>query len=134
MPMEEGRRTKAAIHHPSTAKPSPQDTEPEIMPFAIQEKPEGLIFKIRVQPRSSKNQIIGLYGDALKINLTAPPVDNAGNKACAVFLAGLLSVAKSSVCNVSGHTGRNKQVMVQCPPSSDARKTLRKTIMAWTKS
>lgn len=104
------------------------------MSFAIEEKPEGLIFKIRVQPRSSKNQIMGLYGDALKINLTAPPVDNAANKACGAFLAGLLSVAKSSVCIVSGHTGRNKQVMVQCPQNSDARESLRKRIMSWTKS
>jgi hypothetical protein len=67
------------------------------MPFTIQEKSDGLIFKIRVQPRSSRNQVAGSYGDALKINLTAPPVDNAANKACAVFLADLLSVAKSSI-------------------------------------
>ena len=84
------------------------------MPFTIQEKPDGLIIKVRVQPRSSKNQVVGAYGDALKINLTAPPVDNAANKACGVFLANLLSVAKSSVTIVTGHTGRNKQVMVDC--------------------
>ena len=101
------------------------------MPFAIQEKPDGLIFKIRVQPRSSKNQVVGAYGDALKINLTAPPVDNAANKACGVFLAGLLSVAKSSVAIVSGHTGRNKQVLVRCPKDGGERESIKKAIMSW---
>ena len=104
------------------------------MPFTIQEKPDGLIFKIRVQPRSSKNQVVGVYGDALKINLTAPPVDNAANKACGVFLAGLLSVAKSSVVIVSGHTGRNKQVMVHCQKDSSEWKTIKKLIMSWAKT
>jgi uncharacterized protein (TIGR00251 family) len=104
------------------------------MSFTIHEKPEGLVFRIRVQPRSSKNQITGLYGDALKINLTAPPVDNAANKACGAFLAGLLSVAKSSVTIVSGHTGRNKQVMVHCPENSDQRKSIKKMIMSWVGS
>jgi uncharacterized protein (TIGR00251 family) len=104
------------------------------MPFTIQEKPDGLIFKIRVQPRSSKNQIMGLYGDALKINLTAPPVDNAANKACRVFLAGLLSVAKSSVAIVSGHTARNKQVMVHCQKDGGDRETIKKMILSWATS
>ena len=104
------------------------------MPFTIQEKPDGLIFKIRVQPRSSKNQVVGLYGDALKINLTAPPVDNAANKACGVFLAGLLSVAKSSVAIVSGHSGRNKQVMIYCQKDGGERETIKTVIKAWAKT
>jgi uncharacterized protein (TIGR00251 family) len=104
------------------------------MALIIQEKPEGLVFRVRVQPRSSKNRITGLYGDSLKLNLTAPPVDNAANKACGVFLAGLLSVAKSSVSIVSGHTGRNKQVMVQCPQDGKKRQSLKKRIMTLAKS
>lgn len=103
------------------------------MPFVIQEKPEGLVFRIRVQPRSSKNQINGLHGDALKISLTAPPVDNAANKACSGFLAGLLPIAKSQVTIVSGHTGRNKQVRINCPPHNDKREFIKQMIMSWTK-
>jgi uncharacterized protein (TIGR00251 family) len=104
------------------------------MPFAIQERPEGLVFKIKVQPRSSKNRIAGLHGDALKINLTAPPVDNAANKALGVFLANLLPVAKSSVTIVSGHSGRNKQIMVHCPSTSKKRASIKKTILSWAAS
>lgn len=102
------------------------------MPFSITEKSDGLIFKIRVQPRSSRNQIAGLYGDALKINITAPPVDNAANKACTAFLADLLSVPKSSVTIVSGHTGRNKQVMVQCEKKDARRHAIKNALLAWT--
>jgi uncharacterized protein len=104
------------------------------MPLNIQEKPDGMIFKIRVQPRSSRNQVVGLYGDVLKINLTAPPVDNAANKACQAFLADLLSVAKSSVAIMSGHTGRNKKVMVHCQKGSGERELIKKVIMSWTKA
>jgi len=104
------------------------------MPFTIQEKPDGLIIKVRVQPRSSKNQVVGAYGDALKINLTAPPVDNAANKACGVFLAGLLSVAKSSVVIISGNTGRNKQVLVHCQKDGGERESIKKVIMSWAKT
>jgi uncharacterized protein (TIGR00251 family) len=103
------------------------------VPLAIQEKPEGLVFRIRVQPRSSKNRIMGMHGDALKINLTAPPVDNAANKACCKFLAGLLSVAKSSVTIVSGQTGRNKKVLVHCQGPGDQRRYLKKMILGWAK-
>jgi uncharacterized protein len=99
----------------------------------IQEKRDGLIFKIRVQPRSSQNRIAGPYGDALKINLTAPPVDNAANKACAEFLAGLLAVPKSAVSIVSGHTGRNKKVKVRCRKDDSRREAILKTIASWVK-
>jgi uncharacterized protein (TIGR00251 family) len=99
--------------------------------LTIQEKPDGLVFKIRVQPRSSQNRIAGLHGDALKINLTAPPVDNAANKACGAFLAGLLAVPKSAVSIVSGHTGRNKQVKVLCAQADSRRDAIRKTIVSW---
>ena len=101
------------------------------MTLSLIEKPDGLIFKIRVQPRSSRNQVAGLYGDALKINLTAPPVDNAANKACEAFLSDLLSVPKSSVSIVSGHTGRNKQVMVRCETKNPRRDAVKKAILAW---
>jgi hypothetical protein len=97
----------------------------------IQEKPDGLIFNIRVQPRASQNRVVGLYGDALKINLTAPPVDNAANKACGAFLADLLSVPKSAVSILSGQTGRNKQVMIRCRQADGRREAIRKTIASW---
>ena len=79
--------------------------------LSIQENPRGLTFKVFVQPRSSKNMIVGLHGDALKIKLKAPPVDGAANKMCIAFLAKCLKVSKSSLEIVSGQTGRLKRIL-----------------------
>ncbi len=81
--------------------------------LSVQEKAEGIAFKILVQPRSSKNMIAGLHGDALKIKLTAPPVDNAANRMSIAFLSKALGVPKSSLKIISGHTSRNKQVLLR---------------------
>jgi len=79
----------------------------------IQETPEGVIFKVIVQPRGSKNETVGLQGDALKIRLTAPPVEGAANKMCIEFLAKSLKVRKSDVKIVRGQGSRAKKVLVQ---------------------
>ncbi|MHB0913282.1 MAG: DUF167 domain-containing protein [Armatimonadota bacterium] len=63
---------------------------------------------VRVNPRSSRNQITGWQGDVLTVKLTAPPVEGAANKACAEFLADRLGVRKSQVSLVSGATSRDK--------------------------
>ena len=79
----------------------------------IREKPAGIQFKIRVQPRSSQNRVVGLYGDALKIKLTSPPVDGAANKMCIAYLAKRLGKPKSSLEIVSGHTSRTKLILLK---------------------
>ena len=82
----------------------------------IRKTTEGIVFKVLIQPRSSKNMIAGLQGDALKIKLTAPPVDNAANRMCIKFIAKILGVSKSSLEIVAGHTSRNKQVLLRSDP------------------
>jgi hypothetical protein len=79
----------------------------------IQETPEGVVFKAVIQPRGSRNEIVGLKGDALKIKLTAPPVQGAANKMCIDFLAKSLKVRKSDVEIVRGQGSRTKQILVR---------------------
>jgi uncharacterized protein (TIGR00251 family) len=79
----------------------------------IQEIPGGVIFKVIVQPRASENGIIGLQGDALKIRLTAPPVEGAANKMCIEFLAKSLKVRKTDVEIVRGQSARTKKMLVR---------------------
>ncbi len=79
----------------------------------IQETADGVVFKIIVQPRGSKNEIIGLQGDALKIRLTAPPVEGAANKMCVEFLAKTLKVRKSDVEIIRGQASRSKKLLVR---------------------
>lgn len=81
----------------------------------IRDTDQGVEFNVRVQPRSAKNGFAGIYGDALKIKLTAPPVEGAANQMCIAFLAKSLGVAKSTVEIVSGHTGRSKRIRIHCP-------------------
>jgi len=81
--------------------------------FLVTEKPEGLVFKIFVQPKASKNMIAGLYGDALKIKLTAPPVEGAANKMCLKFLAKCLKVPLGSLEIISGYSSRTKRILLR---------------------
>ena len=81
--------------------------------LSIYDHPQGVAFKVYVQPRSSKNMIVGLHHDALKIKLTAPPVENAANKLCIKFLAKHLGVSNTRIEIISGHTSRTKQILLR---------------------
>ncbi|MFH1103231.1 MAG: DUF167 domain-containing protein [Pseudomonadota bacterium] len=87
-------------------------------PLFYQMTPQGLIFKIHVQPKSSRNMIAGSHGDALKIKITAPPVHGAANEMCLAFLSKCLNVRKSSLAVISGQNGRTKMIRVQAKGSS----------------
>jgi uncharacterized protein (TIGR00251 family) len=69
--------------------------------------------RIHLQPRASHNRLVGLHGEALKIALTAPPVEGAANTALLAFTATLLQVPRSSVSLRSGAKNREKHVFVQ---------------------
>jgi uncharacterized protein (TIGR00251 family) len=86
----------------------------------------SVTFRIRVQPKSSRNVLAGLYGDALKIRVTAPPVDGAANAMCCQYLASCLGVPKSAVEIAAGGTGRTKQVRIRCRASET--ETLRRAV------
>ena len=82
------------------------------MPY-LKTLPDGsILLKLHVQPRSSKNQMTGLYNDALKLCLTSPPVDGKANKAVIAFLAKLLHLPKSAVTIKTGLQSREKQVII----------------------
>jgi uncharacterized protein (TIGR00251 family) len=79
---------------------------------AIKNSPVGVTFSVKVHPRAKKNAIAGQIGDALKVALTAPPVDGKANQACIDFFAKLLKVPRSSVTIAAGQTSRNKVIQV----------------------
>jgi uncharacterized protein (TIGR00251 family) len=70
------------------------------------------ILTVHVQPRSSRTEIVGWHGDALKVRVKAPPVDGAANDELARFVAQEAGVARSAVRVVSGTTGRRKRISV----------------------
>ncbi len=88
-------------------------------PLLIKDHPEGLLLSVRVQPKASRNAISGVHGEALKISLTAPPVEGAANKACIAFVAKKLGLPKSAVAILSGQTNRNKKLFLRIEPGAD---------------
>jgi len=76
---------------------------------------EDLLLAVQLQPRASRDEIVGPHGDALKIRLTAPPVDGQANACLIKFLAKAFGVSRSQVRLVSGETARNKQVRIVHP-------------------
>lgn len=75
----------------------------------------ALVLSVRVQPRASRNEIAGIYGQQLKIRLTAAPVDGKANDTLLKFLAKTCNVAPRQVTLLSGDTGRNKRVRIENP-------------------
>ncbi len=78
----------------------------------ITEKDGAISFVVRVQPRASRDEIVGEHQDALKIRLTAPPVDDRANEALRKFLAARLKVPLAAVRITSGERSRTKRVEV----------------------
>jgi len=81
--------------------------------IAVTERAGGVTFEVRVQPRASREEIAGEYQGALKIRLTAPPIEDRANKALRRFLAERLNVPLSAVKILSGEKSRTKRVQVQ---------------------
>jgi len=79
---------------------------------------------VRIQPRASKNGVMRMEDGSFKIRLTAPPVDGAANEALVEFLSEILSVSKSSVEIISGHTSREKRVKISGIGEADVTRLL----------
>jgi len=90
----------------------------------IRDTPQGATFAVRVQPRARKNAIVGEIGDALKLALTAPPVEGRANEACIEFLAEFLKVPRSSITIAAGETSRNKIIRIAGMSAEELRRRL----------
>lgn len=73
---------------------------------------EGVRVPVRVAPRASRDAVLGVHDGALKVALTAPPVEGAANESLVKLLAKSLGVSKGSVRLVSGEKSRDKVVVV----------------------
>lgn len=73
---------------------------------------EDLTIAIRVLPRASKSEIVGMVEGTLKVRVTAPPVDGAANAEIIKLFAKTFAVAKSDISIISGETSRNKRIKI----------------------
>ncbi len=88
----------------------------------IREHPNGIVLKVFVQPRSSKNKIVGVHADALKIKVTAPPVAGAANKMCLKFLTKCLATPYLRLEIITGQNSRTKQILLRSEQDSPSEK------------
>lgn len=85
---------------------------------------DGVILNLHIQPGAKKTEIVGLYGDALKIRLAAPPVDGKANAALVAFIAAKVGAGRTAVEVISGQTSRAKRVRVAGIAPTDVLKAL----------
>jgi uncharacterized protein (TIGR00251 family) len=76
---------------------------------------KDLILRVRVQPRAAQNEITGLYGNRLKVRITAPPTDGRANEHLRAFLAKEFGVPKTRVTLLSGAGSRDKRLRIEDP-------------------
>ena len=71
-----------------------------------------IILKVYLQPKASKNEIVGSYRDGIKVKITAPPVEGKANEALIRFLAKELGVSPSCIEITRGHHSREKTLKI----------------------
>lgn len=86
------------------------------MTVKLQQTGEDCLLPVRLHPGARKNAITGEHDGAVKIALTAPPVDGKANEALLKFVAEWLGIAPSRVQLRSGQTSRSKVLLIQRMP------------------
>ncbi|ENM5789890.1 YggU family protein [Vibrio mimicus] len=82
---------------------------------AVWREGDDLLLRLYIQPKASRDSIVDLHGEELKVAITAPPIDGKANAHLSKFLAKQCKVAKGSVVIEKGELGRHKQVRIQQP-------------------
>lgn len=82
---------------------------------------------VRLIPRAARDKIVGFEGDALRVRVTAPPVDGRANEALTRLLASRLGVPRGAVRVVAGQTSRQKVISVDGLTSDEVRHRLEKS-------
>lgn len=90
----------------------------------IQQSGADVLLSVVVQPRASRNAIVGTHGQALKLQLTAPPLEGAANDACLRFLAALLGCGRSRLSIAKGAKARQKRIRIANCAADEVRARL----------
>jgi uncharacterized protein (TIGR00251 family) len=94
------------------------------LPFLRAEKNGDVLVDVHVVPNAARTQAVGLHGEAgqqaLRLRLSAPPVDGKANQALVKWLAGCLGVPPQAVTLARGETSRRKQLRVSAAAAGRA--------------
>lgn len=73
----------------------------------------GVVLVVRAQPGASRGRVVGVHGDALKVQVRARPIEGAANRELVAVLAEALAVRPAAVTVVGGEHGRTKRVRIE---------------------
>jgi uncharacterized protein (TIGR00251 family) len=95
----------------------------EFSSFA-QDVADGCTLAIRVRPGARKNDVAGIHAGAVKISLTAPPVDGRANEALIEFVAELLRIPRARIAILSGAASRMKALRITGKSAAEVQAAL----------
>jgi uncharacterized protein len=108
----------------SSSGKRPTRANPEVLDDFARPCADGVVLRVIVQPRASRSEPAGIQQGALKLRLTAPPVEGAANEECIRLLAKLLDVPASRLRLISGHKSRRKTIVISGVDISSVKKRL----------
>ncbi|WP_226684744.1 DUF167 family protein YggU [Shewanella indica] len=82
---------------------------------AVSWEQQDLLLNLYIQPKASRDQLVGLHGEEFKVAITAPPVDGKANAHLTKYLSKTFKVPKGQIAIVKGELGRHKQVRIEAP-------------------
>jgi len=85
---------------------------------------ESCTIKVRVQPKSSRNQVDGFQDGALRVRVTTAPTEGQANAAVIAILAKTLGVSKSRLEIIRGHSSRDKVISVDALTEQEVRRKI----------
>jgi uncharacterized protein len=96
--------------------------------ITIGDHPEGCVLPVRAQPGARKAKVSGEHNGALKIAVTAPPQDGRANEALVELVADLFQLKRAQVELLSGHTSRDKRVLIRGVTKADLSACIAKLV------
>ena len=90
----------------------------------VRDVADGCTVSVRVQPGAKRDAVTGLHGDALKVALSAPPVDGKANEALIAFVAERVGLPRARVSLVAGMTSRSKVLRVTGKSADEVKAAL----------
>ena len=93
----------------------------------VSQNKNQVILTVRVSPNARRSGFDGLFNNALRVALQAPPVDGKANEALIEFLSDFFDVRKSAITILSGETSRMKRISLLFSSESSAQTALKKT-------
>lgn len=86
---------------------------------------------VHIQPRASRNGLVGIHEGSLKVRLTAPPVEGKANEECIRYLAECFNIPKSRMEIMQGHKSRRKTILLRGIAPESIQEILRQSGMVW---